>query len=70
MSITDNGKTHFADDATLEYIASLERQLAEAQTAAKHWEDTCHSQHEETVEPLRAKLKEAQAEIGYPNGRL
>ena len=39
-------KSHYTSE-----IESLKAQ-------AKHWEDTCESQHEETIEPLRKKAQE------------
>ncbi len=45
-------------------LSEAERKLSEAEERARHWEETCHSQHEDTVEPLRASLAEAEKDAG------
>ncbi len=52
-----------AFDELTRRLAEAEWKLAEAEERARYWEETCHSQHENTVEPLRASLAESKKDV-------
>ena len=73
--MSDNGRTHFADDATLEHIANLERQLSEAHGWLKHYEKaeplkyrhlrTENDRLQAEIERLKAERDELAMKAGF-----